>query len=52
MTCDELRPLTLRDGGVVDVRPLERGDRAELAAAVGRLSADSRYPRYPAAKPR
>ena len=46
------RSLTLRDGGVVLVRPLERRDRAELAAAIGRLSARSRYLRFAAAKPR
>ena len=44
--------LTLRDGAAVDVRPLERSDRAELAAAVGRLSAETRYLRFAAAKPR
>ena len=45
-------PLTLGDGGVVTVRPLERSDRAELAAAIARLSDESRYFRFAAAKPR
>jgi RimJ/RimL family protein N-acetyltransferase len=44
--------LTLRDGRVVDVRPLERGDREGLAAAVGRLSEQTRYLRFASAKPR
>jgi RimJ/RimL family protein N-acetyltransferase len=50
----ELKPrrLTLRDGRVVDVRPLERSDREGLAAAVGRLSDQTRYLRFAAAKPR
>jgi RimJ/RimL family protein N-acetyltransferase len=46
------RRLTLRDGSIVDVRPLERRDRAGLAAAVGRLSEYSRYLRFAATKPR
>ena len=46
------RRLTLRDGRVVDVRPLERGDREGLAAAVGRLSDQTRYLRFATAKPR
>src|SRR5919202_1965689 len=44
--------LTVRDGAVVEVLPLEHSDRAELAAAVGRLSAETRYLRFAAAKPR
>jgi RimJ/RimL family protein N-acetyltransferase len=44
--------LTLRDGRVVDVRPLERGDRERLAAAIRRLSPQSRYLRFATAKPR
>jgi GNAT superfamily N-acetyltransferase len=44
--------LTLRDGGVVEVRPLERTDRAEIAAAIGRLSDQSRYLRFATPKPR
>jgi RimJ/RimL family protein N-acetyltransferase len=46
------RRLTLRDGHVVDVRPLERDDRDGLAAAVGRLSDQTRYLRFASAKPR
>ena len=46
------RSLTLPDGGAVSVRPLERSDRAELAAAIARLSDESRYFRFAAAKPR
>jgi RimJ/RimL family protein N-acetyltransferase len=45
-------PVVLRDGARVPVRPLERGDRAELAAMVGRLSERSRYLRFAAPKPR
>jgi RimJ/RimL family protein N-acetyltransferase len=44
--------LTLMDGAVVDVRPLERGDRAGLADAINRLSPNSRYLRFAATKPR
>jgi len=44
--------LVLADGGVVAVRPLVPGDRAELAAAVERLSERSRYLRFAAPKPR
>jgi RimJ/RimL family protein N-acetyltransferase len=44
--------IELADGGVVTVRPLRRGDRAELAAAVERLSERSRYLRFAAPKPR
>jgi RimJ/RimL family protein N-acetyltransferase len=46
------RLLTLRDGRVVDVRPLERADREGLAAAVSRLSDETRYLRFATAKPR
>jgi RimJ/RimL family protein N-acetyltransferase len=46
------RRLTLRDGRVVDVRPLQRGDREGLAAAVRRLSDETRYLRFATAKPR
>jgi RimJ/RimL family protein N-acetyltransferase len=46
------RRLTLRDGHVVDVRPLERSDREGLAAAVRRLSDETRYLRFATAKPR
>jgi GNAT superfamily N-acetyltransferase len=46
------RGLTLRDGAVVDVRPLEHSDRAGLAAAIDRLSEASRYQRFAASKPR
>jgi GNAT superfamily N-acetyltransferase len=42
----------LRDGGVVEVRQLEPGDRAEVAAGVARLSDDSRYLRFATPKPR
>jgi RimJ/RimL family protein N-acetyltransferase len=44
--------LTLRDGRVVVVRPLERRDREGLAAAVRRLSDQTRYLRFATAKPR
>lgn len=43
--------LKLRDGRVVHVRQLERRDRALLAAAVSRLSQESRYLRFGTAKP-
>lgn len=43
--------LTLHDGRVVDVRPLERRDRAGLAAAIDRLSDESRYLRFATTKP-
>ena len=46
------RRLELRDGGFVDVRPLERDDREGLAAAISRLSDESRYQRFAATKPR
>jgi hypothetical protein len=38
--------IELLDGRVVDVRPLERSDREGLAAAVTRLSDESRYLRF------
>jgi RimJ/RimL family protein N-acetyltransferase len=44
--------LRLRDGHVVDVRPLEPGDREGLAAGVRRLSDQTRYLRFASAKPR
>jgi len=44
--------IVLRDGTAVEVRPLERSDRATLARAVARLSEQSRYLRFAAAKPR
>ena len=47
----DLGRLTLRDGRVVDVRPLEGRDREALAAAVRRLSDQTRYLRFATAKP-
>jgi RimJ/RimL family protein N-acetyltransferase len=44
--------LTLRDGRAVAVRQLESYDRAGLAAAIGRLSEESRYLRFATTKPR
>jgi RimJ/RimL family protein N-acetyltransferase len=44
--------LVLADGSVLAVRQLRRADRAELAAAVARLSERSRYLRFAAPKPR
>ena len=43
--------LKLRDGRVVDVRPLERCDRPLLEAAITRLSDDSRYLRFGTLRP-
>jgi RimJ/RimL family protein N-acetyltransferase len=43
--------ITLRDGRSVGVRPLERRDRDGLAAAVSRLSDETRYLRFAAPKP-
>ena len=43
--------LTLHDGRVVEVRPLEPRDRAGLAAAVSRLSDQTRYLRFATPKP-
>jgi RimJ/RimL family protein N-acetyltransferase len=48
----QTRRLTLRDGRIVDVRPLQRGDREGLAAAISRLSDQTRYLRFATAKPR
>ena len=52
MTEPQTRRLTLRDGRAVDVRPLERGDREGLAVGIRRLSDETRYLRFAAAKPR
>jgi RimJ/RimL family protein N-acetyltransferase len=43
--------MKLRDGRSVDVRPLERCDRALLEAAIIRLSDESRYLRFGTPKP-
>jgi L-amino acid N-acyltransferase YncA len=43
--------VTLRDGRVVTVRPLEPSDREGLAAAVKRLSPETRYLRFASPKP-
>jgi RimJ/RimL family protein N-acetyltransferase len=48
----QARRLTLRDGRVVDVRPLERVDREGFAVAVSRLSDQTRYLRFATPKPR
>jgi RimJ/RimL family protein N-acetyltransferase len=48
----QTRRLTLRDGRIVDVRPLQQGDREGLAAAFRRLSDQTRYLRFATAKPR
>ncbi len=42
----------LRDGGIVEIRALEPGDRAGIAAAIARLSDHSRYLRFASPKPR
>ncbi len=42
---------TLRDGRVVGVRPLHHSDRPGLAAAVRRLSPETRYLRFATPKP-
>jgi RimJ/RimL family protein N-acetyltransferase len=47
-----LERLRLRDGRVVAVRPLERRDRPLLAAAIRRLSDESRYLRFGTSKSR
>lgn len=47
-----VRRLTLDDGSTVDVRPIEPGDRAELAAAFARLRPESRRRRFGVPKPR
>ena len=44
--------LELRDGRVVDVRPLEQRDRQLLEGSIGRLSEESRYLRFGTLKPR
>ena len=44
--------LTLPDGAAVVVRPLEPADRADLEAAVARLSDTTRYLRFAGPKPR
>jgi RimJ/RimL family protein N-acetyltransferase len=41
----------LHDGRLVEVRPLERTDRERLAAAVSRLSDETRYLRFATPKP-
>jgi RimJ/RimL family protein N-acetyltransferase len=43
--------LKLRDGRIVDVRPLEQCDRPLLEAAIIRLSDESRYLRFGTPKP-
>src|SRR3954469_14468034 len=47
-----MRKLTLQDGTVLLVRPLESEDRELLDAAVAKLSPQSRYLRFAAPKPR
>jgi membrane protein DedA with SNARE-associated domain/RimJ/RimL family protein N-acetyltransferase len=47
-----VQSLTLTDGSTVDVRPMEVGDRAELAAAFARLGSESRRRRFDSPKPR
>ena len=42
--------VTLADGAVIEIRPLERGDRQGLAAGAERLSARSRYLRFASPK--
>jgi GNAT superfamily N-acetyltransferase len=49
---DQPPQLPLRNGRVVHIRPLQRGDRRGLAAAIARLSDDSRYLRFATPKPR
>lgn len=51
MTRERPSRLALRDGRAVDVRPLERTDRAGLASGIARLSDDARYQRFATAKP-
>ena len=48
----QTRSLRLLDGRVVEVRGLEPHDRQGLAAAIERLSPDSRYLRFATPKPR
>jgi len=50
-TADRAGHVTLRDGRVVAVRPLEPGDRDWLRAAVRRLSPETRYLRFASPKP-
>lgn len=50
-TSNRVGRLTLGDGRVVNVRPLEPRDRDGLAAAVRRLSDQTRYLRFAAPKP-
>jgi RimJ/RimL family protein N-acetyltransferase len=50
-TRDRAGRVTLRDGRVVTVRPLEPSDRDWLAAAVKRLSPETRYLRFASPKP-
>jgi GNAT superfamily N-acetyltransferase len=52
MTGEPTERLKLRDGRVVEVRPLERCDRRLLAAAIRRLSDQSRYLRFANSRPR
>jgi GNAT superfamily N-acetyltransferase len=52
LTGERSQTLRLEDGRAVTVRQLERRDRAEIEAAVGRLSPRSRYLRFASAKPR
>src|SRR3954452_8695428 len=47
-----MRKLTLQDGTVLLVRPLESEDRELLDAAVAKLSPQTRYLRFAAPKPR
>jgi len=47
-----LSPTFLLLKGHVEIRPLERSDRAALASAVARLSERSRYLRFASPKPR
>lgn len=49
---DHTQCLTLDDGRVVEIRPLEREDRDGLAGAVSRLSEQTRYLRFASSKPR
>jgi GNAT superfamily N-acetyltransferase len=51
MITEAVERLKLRDGRAVDVRRLERCDRRLLAAAIRRLSDDSRYLRFANSRP-
>src|SRR3954468_22348678 len=44
--------ITLRDGSTLAVRPIEPGDREELARGFEKLSDESRYKRFFAPTPR